>query len=102
MVCYSNSIRANCNCRQGYVSTKAIQLLTEHNIDVILLDSFGNLVCNMGRKTPSFRIAPTMEKGDWKLALSRKNCIILPNYSSFSGYVTRTRNLFCYYAPNLK
>jgi CRISPR-associated protein Cas1 len=26
---------------KGYVSTEAIQLLTEHNINVILLDSFG-------------------------------------------------------------
>jgi CRISPR-associated protein Cas1 len=34
---------------KGYVSTDAIQLLTDHNINVILLDSFGNLVCNMSR-----------------------------------------------------
>ena len=32
---------------KGYVSTDAIQLLTEHNINVILLDSFGNLIANM-------------------------------------------------------
>jgi len=34
---------------KGYVSTDAIQLLTDHNINVILVDSFGNLVCNMSR-----------------------------------------------------
>jgi len=34
---------------KGYVSTDAIQLLTDHNINVILLDSFGNLVTNMSR-----------------------------------------------------
>lgn len=34
---------------KGYVSTDAIQLLTSHNVNVILLDSFGNLVCNMSR-----------------------------------------------------
>src|SRR5919198_3082375 len=34
---------------KGYVSTDAIQLLTDYNINVILLDSFGNLVCNMSR-----------------------------------------------------
>jgi hypothetical protein len=43
----------------------------------------------------SFRIAPAMEKGEWELALSRKNCIILPNYSSFRDHVTKTRK--CYY-----
>lgn len=32
---------------KGYVSTDAIQLLAEHNINVILLDSFGDLVANM-------------------------------------------------------
>ena len=32
---------------KGYVSTDAIQLLTDHNINVILLDSFGKLVANM-------------------------------------------------------
>jgi CRISP-associated protein Cas1 len=32
---------------KGYVSTDAIQLLSEHNVNVILLDSFGNLVSNM-------------------------------------------------------
>jgi CRISPR-associated protein Cas1 len=31
----------------GYVSTDAIQLLTDHNINIILLDSFGKLVANM-------------------------------------------------------
>jgi hypothetical protein len=54
---------------KGYVSTEAIQLLTERNINVILLDSFGNLVCNMGRTTPTFRIALAMEKEECKLAL---------------------------------
>jgi CRISPR-associated protein Cas1 len=34
---------------KGYVSTEAIQLLTNNNINVILLDSFGNLICNMSR-----------------------------------------------------
>ncbi|MEW6604799.1 MAG: CRISPR-associated endonuclease Cas1 [Thermoproteota archaeon] len=34
---------------KGYVSTDAIQLLTSHNINIILLDSFGNFVCNMSR-----------------------------------------------------
>jgi CRISPR-associated protein Cas1 len=34
---------------RGYVSTDAIQLLTQHNINVILLDSYGNLVTNMTR-----------------------------------------------------
>jgi CRISPR-associated protein Cas1 len=34
---------------KGYVSTDAIQLLSDHNINVILLDSFGNLVSNMSR-----------------------------------------------------
>ena len=32
---------------KGYISTDAIQLLTEHNINIILLDSFGNLISNM-------------------------------------------------------
>src|SRR3989442_12951548 len=32
---------------KGYVSTDAIQLLTDHNINVILLDSFGKMVANM-------------------------------------------------------
>ena len=32
---------------KGYVSTDAIQLLTVHNINVILLNSFGKLVANM-------------------------------------------------------
>jgi len=32
---------------KGYVSTDAIQLLTDHNVNVILLDSFGKLVANM-------------------------------------------------------
>src|SRR5579884_481701 len=32
---------------KGYVSTDAIQLLTSHNVNVILLDLYGNLVCNM-------------------------------------------------------
>src|SRR5437867_1832076 len=32
---------------KGYVSTDAIQLLTDHNINVILLDTFGKLVANM-------------------------------------------------------
>ena len=32
---------------KGYVSTDAIQLLTDHNINVILLDSFGKLVANI-------------------------------------------------------
>jgi CRISPR-associated protein Cas1 len=34
---------------KGYISTDAIELLTDHNINVILLDSFGSLVCNMSR-----------------------------------------------------
>jgi CRISPR-associated protein Cas1 len=34
---------------KGYVSTDAIQLLTDYNINVILLDAFGNFVCNMSR-----------------------------------------------------
>ena len=34
---------------KGYVSTDAIQLLIDHNVNVILLDSFGDLVCNMNR-----------------------------------------------------
>ena len=32
---------------KGYISTDAIQLLTDHNINVILLDSFGKMVANM-------------------------------------------------------
>ena len=32
---------------KGYVSTEAISLLAGHNINVILLDSYGNLVTNM-------------------------------------------------------
>src|SRR2546425_8128800 len=32
---------------KGYVSIDAIQLLSDHNINVILLDSFGKLVANM-------------------------------------------------------
>lgn len=32
---------------KGYVSTEAIKLLSEKNINVILLDSFGNLIANM-------------------------------------------------------
>lgn len=34
---------------KGYVSTEAIELLSKHNINVMLLDSYGNLVCNMSR-----------------------------------------------------
>lgn len=34
---------------KGYVSTDAIKLLTEHNINVSLLDSYGNLVAAMNR-----------------------------------------------------
>ena len=34
---------------KGYVSTDAIELLSKHNINVILLDSFGNLVSSMTR-----------------------------------------------------
>lgn len=34
---------------KGYVSTDAIELLSKHNINVILLDSYGNLVSNMTR-----------------------------------------------------
>ncbi|AIF83429.1 CRISPR-associated endonuclease Cas1 [Candidatus Nitrososphaera evergladensis SR1] len=34
---------------RGYVSTDAIQLLTQHNVNVILLDSYGNLITNMTR-----------------------------------------------------
>lgn len=32
---------------KGYVSTEAISVLAGHNINVILLDSFGNLITNM-------------------------------------------------------
>lgn len=32
---------------KGYVSIDAIELLSSHNINVILLDSYGNLVSNM-------------------------------------------------------
>ena len=47
---------------KGYVSTDAIQLLTDHNINVILLDTFGKLVANMNNvmSSPtgtSYRIA---------------------------------------------
>jgi CRISP-associated protein Cas1 len=34
---------------KGYVSTDAIHLLTQHNINVILLDSYGSLIANMTR-----------------------------------------------------
>lgn len=34
---------------KGYVSTDAIELLSSHNVNVILLDSYGNLVSNMTR-----------------------------------------------------
>ncbi|WP_415280824.1 CRISPR-associated endonuclease Cas1 [Candidatus Nitrososphaera sp. FF02] len=34
-------------CGKGYLSTDAISLLSQKNVNVILLDSFGNLVCNM-------------------------------------------------------
>lgn len=32
---------------KGYVSTDAIGVLSGHNVNVILLDSFGNLITNM-------------------------------------------------------
>lgn len=32
---------------KGYVSTDAIELLSRHNVNVILLDSYGNLVSNL-------------------------------------------------------
>jgi CRISP-associated protein Cas1 len=32
---------------KGYVSTEAISVLATHNVNVILLDSFGNLITNM-------------------------------------------------------
>jgi CRISPR/Cas system-associated endonuclease Cas1 len=32
---------------KGYVSTEAIGVLAGHNVNVILLDSFGNLITNM-------------------------------------------------------
>jgi CRISPR-associated protein Cas1 len=34
---------------KGYLSTDAVSLLSQKNINVILLDSFGNLVCNMSK-----------------------------------------------------
>ena len=34
---------------KGYVSTGAIELLSQYNVNVILLDSYGNLVSNMTR-----------------------------------------------------
>jgi CRISPR-associated protein Cas1 len=34
---------------RGYVSTDAIELLSSHNVNIILLDSYGNLVSNMTR-----------------------------------------------------
>ena len=36
-------------CGKGYLSTDAISLLSQKNINVILLDNFGNLACNMSR-----------------------------------------------------
>jgi CRISPR-associated protein Cas1 len=32
---------------KGYISTEAIKLLSDHNVNLILLDSFGKLVANM-------------------------------------------------------
>ena len=34
---------------KGYLSTSAIELLSKHNVNVVLLDSYGNLVTNMSR-----------------------------------------------------
>ena len=34
---------------KGYVSTDVLELLSKHNINVILLDTYGNLVCHMSR-----------------------------------------------------
>lgn len=34
---------------KGYLSTDAISLLSQKNINVILLDSFGNLICSMSK-----------------------------------------------------
>jgi CRISP-associated protein Cas1 len=34
---------------KGYVSTDALELLSRHNINVILLDTYGNLVCQMSK-----------------------------------------------------
>jgi CRISPR-associated protein Cas1 len=38
---------------KGYLSTDAISLLSQKNVNVILLDSFGNLICNMSRMMSS-------------------------------------------------
>jgi CRISP-associated protein Cas1 len=40
MVCYTDPYERIVIAGKGYVSTDAIQLLTDHNINVILLDSF--------------------------------------------------------------
>lgn len=47
---------------KGYFSTDAIQLLAEHNVNLILLDSFGNLVATMNNimSSPTVTI-PTTE-----------------------------------------
>ena len=32
---------------RGYISTEAIQLLSDHNVNIILVDSFGRLLANI-------------------------------------------------------
>jgi CRISPR-associated protein Cas1 len=51
---------------KGYLSTDAISLLSQKNIKVILLDSFGNLVCNMS-KVMSSNTATTYRMGNTTL-----------------------------------
>lgn len=36
-------------CGKGYLSTDAISLLSQNNVNVISLDGYGNLVCNMSK-----------------------------------------------------
>ena len=49
---------------KGYVSTEAIMVLAGHNINVILLDNYGNLVTNMC-KTMSSNTATKYRMGQY-------------------------------------
>jgi CRISP-associated protein Cas1 len=47
---------------KGYISTEAVKLLTDHNINIILIDIYGNLITAMhkvmsGPRATNYRIA---------------------------------------------
>lgn len=53
MVCHTNAIRGIVVSGKGYLSTDAISLLSQKNINVVLLDGYGSLVCNMSKMMSS-------------------------------------------------